>query len=323
VTTSRGIDVSTYQGPQDWAARKAAGLAFAFAKASEGQHSRDDHFVSHITGIKAAGLVPGAYHFGWPTQDPAVEAANYIAAVKPYAGPGFVHWLDLERRSDGANYKGRSAAQIRAWAAKWLALVAAAFPGQRVGIYTSGDDLAKGHVPTGTTLWYPAYPGTSVDTYAEAEARARPKPSGWTPLIWQFTSNPATGPNLDLNLCYLSPAELRTWAGGTTPEEDPMAAISKQDIYDAVWKTDQIAAPADAPDIKTNPTWAAQSYLKDIDTRIRAAQATEAAQNATIDKLVIAVATLAAHVDGLDPATIVAELKAAIESIQIHIDATP
>src|ERR1043165_1811113 len=60
-------------------------------------------------------------------------------------------------------------------------------------------------------------------------------------------------------------------------------------------------------------------------TRVAAAvaaklQPIEIAQNATIDKLVGAVATLAANVGGLDRAAIVAELKQAIESITIHLD---
>jgi GH25 family lysozyme M1 (1,4-beta-N-acetylmuramidase) len=101
--TSRGIDVSAYQPVQDWEALKSGGLAFAFAKASEGQTSHDPKFATHIKGIKAAGLIGGAYHFAWPNQDASREAANYIAAVKPYAGPGFLHWLDLEESSDGRN----------------------------------------------------------------------------------------------------------------------------------------------------------------------------------------------------------------------------
>jgi GH25 family lysozyme M1 (1,4-beta-N-acetylmuramidase) len=217
MATCRGIDVSVYQGPQDWAAHKAAGVAFAFAKASEGEHTRDAHFDTHMAGIIKAGLVPGAYHYGWPTQDPALEAANYIAAVKPYARAGFVHWLDLERRSDGANYAGRSAAQIQVWVSHWLAAVRTAFPGQRVGVYTSGADLADGHVPAGTTLWYPAYPGTSVDTYAEAERAARPAPSGRQVTFWQFTSRPGDGTGVDESICYLSAADLRTWAGPVMP----------------------------------------------------------------------------------------------------------
>lgn len=220
-TTSRGMDVSSFQGPMDWASAKKAGLTFAFAKASEGEHTHDTHFAQHITGIKHVGLVPGAYHFAWPNQDAAKEAANYISAVKPYAGKGFIHWLDLERRSDGKNYTGVTAAHIKTYASNWMAAVQKAFPGQRVGVYTSADDLAKGHVPTGATLWYPAYPGSSVDTYAEAEKHSRPAPSGHAVSIWQFTSNPATGPNLDLNICYKSADDLRAWAAGSHVAADP------------------------------------------------------------------------------------------------------
>ncbi|MFJ4712729.1 GH25 family lysozyme [Streptomyces sp. NPDC088785] len=214
MTTSRGIDVSAHQGPQDWAEHKRDGVTFAFAKASEGQHSKDSRFATHIAGAKAAGLVVGGYHFAWPNQSAAAEAANYIAAVKGHAGPGFVHWLDLERYSDGRNYRGRSAAQIKAWAAAWIAAVEQAFPRQRVGIYTSAADLAAGHVPSGVPLWYPAYPGNSVDTYAEAEKRAQPKPSGRSPVFWQFVGSP-----LDRSVCYMSATDLRLWAGaGTTTE---------------------------------------------------------------------------------------------------------
>ncbi|MCA1220610.1 glycoside hydrolase family 25 protein [Streptomyces sp. 8L] len=216
--TSRGVDVSAYQGVQDWAAHKAEGVAFGFAKASEGEHTHDSRFATHIKGIKGAGLVPGAYHFAWPNQPASVEAANYVAAVKSYAGKGFCHWLDLERYSDGRNYAGRSAAQIKAYATDWLAAVRKAFPGQRVGVYTSGDDLAKGHVPSGVPLWYPAYTwGTASVSYAKAEAAARPHPSGQTPLFWQFTSTP-----LDRSLCYLSATALRAWAAGTDAPEDDM-----------------------------------------------------------------------------------------------------
>ncbi|WP_420034711.1 GH25 family lysozyme [Streptomyces sp. cg28] len=216
MTTSRGIDVSAHQGPQDWAEHKRDGVTFAFIKASEGQHSRDTRFATHIAGAKAAGLVVGAYHFAWPNQDAKAEAANYIAAVRSHAGPGFVHWLDLERYQDGRNYKGRSAAQIKTWVAAWVAAVEKAFPGQRVGVYTSASDLAAGHVPAGLPLWYPAYPGRSVDTYAEAEKRAQPKPSGRSPQFWQFVGSP-----LDRSVCYMSAADLRTWAGATTTESGP------------------------------------------------------------------------------------------------------
>jgi GH25 family lysozyme M1 (1,4-beta-N-acetylmuramidase) len=213
-STSRGLDVSAYQSTQDWKQLKADGLTFGFAKATEGERSRDARFATHIKGIKGAGLVAGAYHFAWPNQSAAKEAANYIAAVKPYAGAGFLHWLDLERYSDGRNYKGRSAAQIKAYASAWIAAVKKAFPGQVVGIYTSASDIAAGHVPSGVPLWYPAYPWGAA-TYARAEAATRPKPSGRTVTFWQFTSTP-----LDRNIAYMSPSALREWAQGNTDDGD-------------------------------------------------------------------------------------------------------
>lgn len=310
VTNCRGIDVSAYQGTQDWAARKAEGVVFAFAKASEGQTSRDGRFGTHINGILKAGLIPGAYHFGWPTQDPQREAANYIAAVKPYARAGFVHWLDLERYSDGRNYAGRTDKQIHEWVTTWLAAVRTAFPGQRVGVYTSADDVAKGHLPDGADWWYPAYPWGSA-AYSRAEAAARPKVSGRSPLIWQFTSQP-----IDRSIAYMSAADFRAWAQGT--EEDPLASFTAQQIHDAVWKIDDIAAPADAPDIKTNPTWQPQSLLKDINARVRAMQAQEVAQTAAVTKLAELVGS------GVDTATVVAAVQKAIADavVKVQVDVT-
>jgi GH25 family lysozyme M1 (1,4-beta-N-acetylmuramidase) len=235
--TCRGVDVSAYQPVQDWGSHKRSGVEFAWAKATEGQHSRDPRFATHISGIIASGLVPGSYHFAWPNQDVGTEAANYIGAVRQYAAAhDYVHWLDLERYSDGRNYAGRSSAQILAWVKQWIAVVEDAFPGQRVGVYTSADDIAKGHVPAGVPIWYPAYPGSAVDTYAEAEGRAQPKPSGRVPLIWQFTSTPASGPRMDLNICYLSAAQLRAWAAGQKEDDMPLSPDDIARVADAVVK---------------------------------------------------------------------------------------
>lgn len=61
--------------------------------------------------------------------------------------------------------------------------------------------------------------------------------------------------------------------GQSTEEEDPMTGMTKADVFAAVWKTDAIAAPKDAPDAATNTMWQPQSYLKDTNTRARAIQA--------------------------------------------------
>ncbi|MFF9097551.1 glycoside hydrolase family 25 protein [Streptomyces sp. NPDC014802] len=320
--TARGIDVSAYQGAQDWDAHRRAGIVFAFAKASEGQHSRDPRFDMHIAGIIKAGLIPGAYHFAWPNQDPATEAANYVAAVRPYARPGFVHWLDLERMSDGRNYHGRTASQIRAYVSAWTGAVQRAFPGQRVGIYTSADDLAAGHVPAGLPLWYPAYPWGPAD-YSRAEAAPQPRPHGWTPLIWQFTSQP-----MDRSIAYMTPDGFRAWAAGTETKE---ALVANTDDVKTLWQTDGVLA---SPDGDKDPTgnryWSAESYLRfgyrqdrETNALVKQLLAKTDAQRQTMDQLVKTVATLASNVGHLDAGAVVAELQHAIESIHVHLDVDP
>lgn len=308
MATCRGIDVSAYQGAQDWAALKRDGLVFAFAKATEGQRSKDSRYASHIKGIKAAGLVPGSYHFAWPNQDAGAEAAHYISTVRPYAGRGYTHWLDLERYSDGRNYRGRSSAQIQAWAQAWVTAVQRAFPGQRVGVYTSADDIARGHVPDGVPLWYPAYPWGAA-SYAKAEAATQPRPSGRAPLIWQFTSQPH-----DRSIAYLSAAAFRAWAAGDTTEEDPLASMSKQDIFEAVWRTDAIPAPTTSSTVKTNPTWTPQSVLGDVVNRVRAIEVAEKAQTAAITALARLVGS------GVDTDAVVEAVRAAIADAVVSVD---
>lgn len=220
---SYAVDVSGNQeAHQPW---KGFGVHMGIAKATEGQHTRDAWFARHITDIKAAGLVPGAYHFAWPNQDVATEAANYIGAVRDHTVPLFVHALDLERYPNGArNYLGATSAQVRQYAHDWMAAVKAAFPGQKVGIYTSGDDILDGHLPGNEDfLWYPKYP-VQGRTFAQAAAAVRPAPSGHTVWGWQFASVPR-----DQTVIYMSPAALAAWAAGTTAhvQEDDMPLTAK------------------------------------------------------------------------------------------------
>jgi GH25 family lysozyme M1 (1,4-beta-N-acetylmuramidase) len=339
MATCRGVDVSSYQGPQDWAAHKRDGVVFAWVKASEGQRSRDARFDTHIAAVIRAGLVPGAYHFAWPNQDAVTEANNYIGAVKPYAGAhDFVHWLDLERYSDGRNYAGRSSAQIRAWAETWIARVQAAFPRQRVGVYTSAHDIAKGHLPDGVPLWYPQYPWGAA-SYARAEAAPQPKPSGRSPLFWQFTSQP-----LDRNICYLSAAGLRAWAAGDQEDDMPLtdadvdkvanAVVKKliagggvleatdlDRIFDKLVKTDNVfTAPSDAADYATNKHWTFQTHVQATTAAVREARtlASEAlaqvrANGETLTKLLQAVT-------GAAPDALVARLTEAVKSLEVRFD---
>lgn len=93
-----------------------------------------------------------------------------------------------------------------------------------------------------------------------------------------------------------------------------MAGITKTDIFNAVWKTDGIAAPSDAADLKTNPTWQALSVLRDTQARVRSMDKRLTGQAAAITALAKLVGK------GVDTATVVAAVTAAIESAVIDVN---
>jgi hypothetical protein len=104
--------------------------------------------------------------------------------------------------------------------------------------------------------------------------------------------------------------------GEVKEEEMPLTT----DDVKKVWTTDNIiGVPADwSPG---NDAWTAASLLIDSGKRLRSLQADLKALTAVNGELVKAVGTLAANVGDLDPAAIVAELRASIESVTIHLDA--
>ena len=99
-----------------------------------------------------------------------------------------------------------------------------------------------------------------------------------------------------------------------------MTGLTKAEVWEAVWRTDKVAAPADAPDVKTNPTWEAQSYLKDTNKRVRALERQLAAQGGALGELVRVVTQLALNSESLDPEALVARIKAEIDKVQIHLN---
>jgi lysozyme len=81
-----GIDVSHFQGEVDWAKVKSAGIAFAFIKATEGITYTDPKFAANWQGAKDAGVVRGAYAFYVAGDDPAKQAAHFMATVRMESG---------------------------------------------------------------------------------------------------------------------------------------------------------------------------------------------------------------------------------------------
>lgn len=103
------------------------------------------------------------------------------------------------------------------------------------------------------------------------------------------------------------------WKNPTT-EEDPMAGITKADIYDAVWTTDKVPAPLTSNTLRTNPTWQPVSVLSDIANNVRAVKAAQAGQTAAITALAKLVGS------GVDTKTVVTAVEKAIAAAVIKVD---
>ena len=113
----RGIDVSSYQGEIDWARVKQAGVAFAFARVSDGVDVIDERFAANFAAMKKAGVVRGAYQFFRAGADARAQADLAIAAVRKLGR------ADLPLVADVETDDGEELDVVRARLAKWLARV--------------------------------------------------------------------------------------------------------------------------------------------------------------------------------------------------------
>ncbi|MFN8620752.1 MAG: glycoside hydrolase family 25 protein [Chloroflexota bacterium] len=73
-----GVDVSVYQGALDWSLIKAAGMKFAFIRATAGLSTVDAKFAQHVRRARAQGMLIGAYHFFDYTADGLAQADRFI-----------------------------------------------------------------------------------------------------------------------------------------------------------------------------------------------------------------------------------------------------
>ncbi len=89
-----GVDVSSYQGTIDWKAAAASGIKWAYAKATEGTGYPDPTFPGNWSGMAAAGVVRGAYHFFHPGMNGTQQADYFLAYVGPLGSslPPMLDW---------------------------------------------------------------------------------------------------------------------------------------------------------------------------------------------------------------------------------------
>jgi len=153
---AQGIDVSHYQGTVDWNAVRGAGMAFAFAKATEGLNTVDAMFSTNWPAMSAAGLVRGAYHFFHPEEDAASQAQHFLSVVGTLSASDLPPVLDVEETN------GVSTSVLWTGVTTWLETIAQE-TGRTPMLYVS-PSFWNQHTPNpaleGYPLWLADYAAT-------------------------------------------------------------------------------------------------------------------------------------------------------------------
>jgi lysozyme len=218
-----GPDVSSHQGYVDWAALRAAGASFGFTKASGGAWYRNPTCAQNWSGMSAAGLARGAYHFAFETSGqplpgpgPEAEAGYFLDTIVPLGlSTGDMLVLDIEQ----------GAGDLGDWALRFCRYVERAV-GYKPLIYTGAwfsdpHRFADQPALAEYALW--------LADYSAATWPAPPAP--WSELaFWQWTDK-ATAPGIstpcDANRFYGSVDELPSYGKpGYLPVDDPYAPWS-------------------------------------------------------------------------------------------------
>lgn len=95
-STLNGIDVSHFQGSVDWEKVKSTGVAFAYAKATDGNTFVDPQFSKNWQAMGAAGLLRGAYHFYETNDDPVTQAQHFINILGNLSATDLPPVVDIE-----------------------------------------------------------------------------------------------------------------------------------------------------------------------------------------------------------------------------------
>jgi GH25 family lysozyme M1 (1,4-beta-N-acetylmuramidase) len=254
-----GIDISNWQPTVDWPKVKAAGVTFAWFKATEGLSYVDPTFSKHATGASTVGIRWGAYHFARPDNNsPAVEVERFLSVAQPKVGQ-LLPVLDFEHRAD------LSPSAMTTWAKEWLQGVEKAI-GVKPIFYTYPfffwNDMGGPTDLKAYPLWLASY-GANDGT----RGTATPLFADWPIAAHQYTSNgyvDGIGQRIDMNYTDDLEKLVYTKATMTLPTwletgADGLIYV-KQWVYDFVrWRlvdgADPNLRPASAPASITQPVW--------------------------------------------------------------------
>ena len=187
-----GIDVAHHQGDIDWPRVAAAGVRFAWIKATEGGDYLDSAFRRNWLLAEAAGVRRGAYHFVYWCR-PARDQANWFVGNVP-ADPGALPpVLDIEWNPDSKSCPGKVAREpARLEVAIMLDAMKRAYGVEPI-LYVPGDmfrDVLDGAFPE-ARIWVRGLNGRPHRAYGARR---------W--VVWQFAEQgrvPGISGDVDLD----------------------------------------------------------------------------------------------------------------------------
>jgi lysozyme len=198
-----GIDLSRYQSEIDWARVRAAGVSFAFLKATEGSDRVDPTFEENWEAARQAGVARGAYHFFYWC-GPAESQARWFIRNVPRDRGALPPVLDLEWNPFSPTCTRRPPpAEVRRQARIFIDIVARHY-GQRPVIYTTRDFWHENDVERlGEEIWIRSTARHVDEIYPGAS---------WT--FWQYTATgivPGVDGPVDLNAFNGSHGDWARW----------------------------------------------------------------------------------------------------------------
>ena len=211
-----GSDVSYWNGPNqqyprgvDWRiAHEQGSLVFGFARACAGRYYTDSTFAANWDGMKAAGVLRGAYLYFYAEQDAEAQAEKLFSLSK---GEG-----ELPDVIDVEEDRGLSPAQLRERVKRCLDRYEQ-LAGRKAIIYTRASFW---NPAIGNAGWESNYPLWVAHYYATTPLL----PQGWQGVGWKFWQDSPQenfpgfqDPTADRNYYNGTAAELRQWLGLEPP----------------------------------------------------------------------------------------------------------
>ena len=199
-----GTDTSKWQTDANWASLRAAGISFAFIKATEGGDHIDEAFRANWVKAASAGIPRGAYHFYYFCTEPAVQARWFLKNL-PKDRTALPPVLDAEWNAHSPSCRTRpEPAEVRRQLKVWLDIVERG-TGKRPIIYTTPDFYEHNDIGRldGYELWLRSTAAHPSERYPNEK---------WT--FWQYTGTgklPGIGGKADINVFAGSAADWKKW----------------------------------------------------------------------------------------------------------------